>query len=107
MMLLQLPDLTLANWIILAPALLRALLMALVGIAGLAGAVMVGLTRPDAFDAGDRMPKAAWAAILIASGIACLSSVMFLGIIGCVCIGVYFFDVRPQLNNILRGDYGW
>lgn len=107
MTLFQLPELTLQNWIILAPTLLRMMLMTLVGIAGFVGAVMAGLTRADAFDAGDRMPKVAWVAILLLSGFACISGFMFLGLIGCVFIGLYFFDVRPQLNNILRGNYGW
>ena len=107
MTLLQLTDLSLQNWIILAPTMLRMLVMLLVGIAGFVGAVMVGLTRPDAFDAGDRMPKWAWAAILLVSGLACVSGFGLLGLVGCIFIGLYFFDVRPQLNNILRGNYGW
>lgn len=107
MTLMQLPELSLQSWIVLAPTLLRVLLMAVVGIAGIVGAVIAGLTRPDAFEAGDRMPKWAWVGILLVSGIACLSGFTFLGFIGCVFIGLYFFDVRPQLNNILNGNYGW
>lgn len=107
MTLTQLPELSLESWIVLAPTMLRMLLAALVGLAGIVGAVLAGLTRPDAFEAGDRMPKMAWVAILLFSGIACLSGIPFLALIGCIFIGLYFFDVRPQLNNILRGNYGW
>lgn len=107
MTLMQLPELSLQNWIVLAPTMLRVLLMAVVGIAGIVGAVMAGLTRPDAFEAGDRMPKWAWVGILLGSGIACLSGFPFLGLIGCIFVGLYFFDVRPHLNNIIRGNYGW
>lgn len=103
----QLHAMPVETWIMIAPTLIRQLLMALVGIAGIVGAVMAGLTRQDAFTAGDRMPKLAWVGILLGSGVACLSALGFLGLIGCVFIGIYFFDVRPQLNNILRGNYGW
>lgn len=91
----------------LSPTLIRMALMALVGIAGIAGAIMAGLTRQDAFPAADRMPKVAWVVILLVSAFACLSGFGFLGLVGCVFIGVYFFDVRPQINNLLRGNYGW
>lgn len=107
MLFTQLHDLPLEAWIMLTPTLIRQFLMALVGIAGIAGAVMAGLTRQDAFPAGDRMPKWAWVAILIGSGLACLSGLGFLGLVGCIFIGIYFFDVRPHLNNIIRGSYGW
>ena len=107
MTLLQLSNVTPEMWIMLTPTLLRQFLMSLVGLAGIVGAVMAGVTRDDAFTAADRMQKWAWVAILVVSGIACLSGLGFLGLIGCVFIGVYFFDVRPRINNILRGNYGW
>ena len=107
MTLFQLSNLPLEAWIMIAPTLLRQFVMALVGSAGLVGAGMASVTRDDAFTAADRMQKWAWTAILAGSGIACLSGFGFLGLIGCVFIGIYFFDVRPQINNILRGNYGW
>lgn len=94
-------------WIISFPALLRQLLLLFVGISGIVGAVLAGLTRADAFPAGDRMPKVAWVALLLVSSLACLSRYAFLALIGAVVIGIYFFDVRPQLKDIQRGNYGW
>lgn len=107
MNLLNFQDMPLEGLIMISPALLRMLLMFLVGIAGIVGAVMAGLTRQDAFSAGDRMSKVAWVAILLGSALACLSGFAFLGLIGCVFIGIYFFDVRPHLNNIIGGTYNW
>lgn len=81
-----------------------------IGIAGLVGAVQVLVTRADAFSAADRMPKAAWAGILFAAGIICVFPIMGLEIlkfVGVIMIGLYWFDVRPQLRNILDGNAGW
>lgn len=103
----QLHDLPLEAWIMFSPSILRQFLMALVGVAGIVGAVLAGLTRQDAFPAGDRMNKWAWVAILAGSGLVCLRGLGFLGLIGCIFIGLYFFDVRPHLNNILRGNQSW
>ncbi|MFC5089081.1 DUF2516 family protein [Corynebacterium aquatimens] len=91
----------------LIPELLRLWLLALVGVCGIVGAVQVGLTRADAFPAADRMPKVGWVALLLIASLACLSMRPFFGIIGAVVIGIYFFDVRPHLKNILSGNYGW
>ncbi|EFK55105.1 DUF2516 family protein [Corynebacterium genitalium ATCC 33030] len=107
MTLLNLQNMPLEGWIMLSPALLRSVLMLIVGLAGIAGAVMAGLTRSDAFPAGDRMPKVAWVGILLVSSLACLSGRAFIGLIGCVFIGLYFFDVRPHLKNIIGGNYSW
>lgn len=107
MTLMNLQNMSLQGWIMLLPSLVQAVLLMAVGVAGIVGAVIAGVTRADAFEAGDRMPKLAWVAILLVSSIACLVGFQFLALIGCIFIGLYFFDVRPQLNNILRGNYGW
>ncbi len=31
----------------------------------------------------------------------------FMAIIGVVIIGIYWFDVRPQIKDILSGNYQW
>lgn len=83
---------------------------ALTGVAGLVGAVLVLMTREDAFRAGDRQPKAVWAALLLVSAIVLLLPIPglnFLTWVGAVVIGIYWFDVRPQLRNIINGNYGW
>nr|WP_040421175.1 DUF2516 family protein [Corynebacterium timonense] len=87
--------------------IVRGILFLLVGIAGVVGAATAAATRDDAFDAADRKGKWVWVGILAASSLVCLLQAPFLAWFGAVAIGVYFFDVRPQLNNILRGNYGW
>ncbi|MHA2787942.1 DUF2516 family protein [Corynebacterium sp. S7] len=87
------------------PTLLENLLFLLVAIAGIVGAVMAATTREDAFEAANRQSKWIWVAILVASAFACLLSLPFLSWIGAIAIGLYYFDVRPQINSILRGDY--
>lgn len=82
-------------------------LLRLVGIAGVVGAVMAATTRPDAYDAAGRQSKMAWAAILGVSAVACLLPLPLVSWFGAVAIGIYFFDVRPQIQNILNGNYGW
>lgn len=87
------------------PSLLEQLMFLLVAIAGVVGAVMAATTRDDAYEAANRQTKWIWVAILIASAFACLLGLPFLSWIGAIAIGVYFFDVRPHINSILRGDY--
>ncbi len=82
----------------------------LTGIAGLVGAVLVLTTREDAFAAADRQPKGVWAGLLAVSAAVLLlplPGLTFLTWVGAVVIGIYWFDVRPQIKNILNGNYGW
>ena len=85
-------------------------LMQIVAICGVVGAVQVGMTREDAFRAADRQSKWVWLGLLLGSafvssmGLAYLS---FMSIIGVVIIGIYWFDVRPQIKDILSGNYQW
>ena len=73
-------------------------LMQIVAICGVVGAVQVGQS------------KWAWLGLLLGSafvssmGLAYLS---FMAIIGVVIIGIYWFDVRPQIKDILSGNYQW
>ncbi|MCS4535617.1 DUF2516 family protein [Corynebacterium sp. HS2168-gen11] len=81
-------------------------------IAGLVGAVLVMLTRDDAFEVAARKPKMTWAAILVGSAFAVGLQVLglrlpFLPWIGMIVIGLYWFDVRPQINRILAGNFDW
>ncbi|MFV8381333.1 DUF2516 family protein [Corynebacterium hindlerae] len=69
------------------------------------GAVLVATTREDAFSAADRQGKWVWCAILVGSAFAIATKMMFLSWIGLVAVGVFFFDVRPQLKDILSGRW--
>ncbi|MEJ4112960.1 DUF2516 family protein [Corynebacterium kroppenstedtii] len=72
---------------------------------GIAGACVIAATRHDAFVAGDRRPKWHWFGILVASTIVVVLMSNFIWLIGIVAIGVYWFDVYPQLKSIQNGDY--
>ncbi|MBZ8177610.1 DUF2516 family protein [Corynebacterium poyangense] len=83
----------------------------LLAIAGLVGAALAASTRDDAFPAADRMSKLAWVGMLLAS-----SAVLFLNFtihlplltwIAIVIIGIYWFDVRPQIKSLIDGTYGY
>ena len=69
-----------------------------------------GLMQIVAICAADRQSKWAWLGLLLGSafvssmGLAYLS---FMAIIGVVIIGIYWFDVRPQIKDILSGNYQW
>lgn len=81
-----------------------------IGLGGIVGAIQVLTTRDDAFTAADRQSKWVWAAMLFAGGIAAAGGFNYLSllaIIGMVVIGIYWFDVRPQIKDILAGNYGW
>ena len=93
--------------IMLIPSRVGMVLMLAVGIAGIVGAVMAGTTRADAFDAANRQSKGAWVGILVLAALACLLRFPFIAWFGAVAIGIYFFDVRPQIQRIVNGDYGW
>ena len=82
-------------------------LFAAVAIAGVVGAITAATVREDAFTAGDRQGKWVWVAILAASAFVVMTRFPCLSWVGMVAIGVYWFDVRPQLRNILSGNYGW
>lgn len=88
-----------------APLYVERALYVLVGIAGVVGAVLAATTRPDAFDAAGRQSKGAWVAILAVSAGALLFQLPFIAWFAAVAVGIFFFDVRPQINNILRGNY--
>lgn len=93
--------------IMLIPSRVGVVLMLAVGIAGIVGAVMAGTTRADAFDAANRQSKGAWVGILVLAALACLLRFPFIAWFGAVAIGIYFFDVRPQINRIVGGSYDW
>ena len=93
--------------IMLIPSRVGVVLMLVVGIAGVAGAVMAGTTRADAFEAANRQSKGAWVGILVLAALACLLRFPFIAWFGAVAIGIYFFDVRPQIQRILGGSYDW
>lgn len=82
-------------------------LLRVIGVAGVLGAVLAATTRADAYDAAGRQSKMVWAAILGVSAVACLLPLPLISWFGAVAIGIYFFDVRPQIQNILNGNYGW
>ena len=93
--------------IMLIPSRVGEVLMLLVGIAGIVGAVMAGTTRADAFEAANRQSKGAWVGILVLAALACLLRFPFVAWFGAVAVGIYFFDVRPQIQRILGGNAGW
>lgn len=93
--------------IMLIPSRVGEVLMLLVGIAGIVGAVMAGTTRADAFEAANRQSKGAWVGILVLAALACLLRYPFVAWFGAVAVGIYFFDVRPQIQRILGGNAGW
>lgn len=93
--------------IMLIPSRVGMVLMLAVGIAGIVGAVMAGTTRADAFDAANRQSKGAWVGILVLAALACLLRFPFIAWFGAVAIGIYFFDVRPQIKRIVGDSYDW
>ena len=93
--------------IMLLPSRMGMVLMIVVGVAGIVGAVMAATTRADAFEAANRQYKGAWVGILALAALACLLRFPFIAWFGAVAIGIYFFDVRPHIQRIVNGDYGW
>ncbi|WP_342318922.1 DUF2516 family protein [Corynebacterium mayonis] len=100
-------DTELLNSLMLAPTYLRNVLFLVVGIAGVVAIFFAATTREDAFTAGDRQSKWTWVAILAGSSVVALLQMPFLSWVGAVAVGIYYFDVRPQLDGIVRGNYGW
>ena len=86
---------------------LERLLYWLIALAGLIGAVTTATTRDDAYPAAGRQGKWIWVAILAASTFVVFTRFPFLSWAGIVAIGVYYFDVRPQIKSIISGNYGW
>lgn len=76
-----------------------------IALGGLIGAITALTTRDDAFTAGDRYPKFAWVGMLLAASAAVAVGMPFLSWVGIVLVGVYWFDVRPQIKDILSGNY--
>lgn len=97
----------------LAIQLIRAGLFLFVALGGLAGFITVLSTRADAFPAADRMPKMAWAGLLAGSTLVCVPAALGQGgtglfyVVGAIVIGVYWFDVRPNIKDLLAGNSGW
>ena len=89
------------------PLLAERLLFLMVGVAGIVGAVTAASTRADAFELANRQPKMAWVAILAVSSLALMLRIPFVAWFGAVAVGIYFFDVRPQINGYLRGGGSW
>lgn len=79
----------------------------LIAIFGFVGAFMVATTREDAFEVAGRQSKLIWTALLGVSGFALILGLPFLTWVGMVIIGLYWWDVRPQIKNILAGNGGW
>ncbi|KAA8728473.1 DUF2516 family protein [Corynebacterium phocae] len=90
------------NWLYVA-------VYCLVGLAGALGVITVLSTRSDAFEAAGRQSRTNWALMLAASSAVLVIPVGFdfLAWVGAVVIGVYWFDVRPQLQNIVNGNSSW
>ena len=78
-----------------------------VSLFALIGAVLAAMTREDAFRAGDRQNKWVWVGLLVGSALVMNLPLPFVSWIGAIITGVYWFDVRPQITNILNGNYGW
>lgn len=80
----------------------------LIAVAGLAGAFTALTTRGDAFDAADRLPKFAWAGMLVVSALVTGGSMgaggMF-SLVGMAIIGIYWCDVYPNIKDVLSGRY--
>ena len=83
------------------------LMTTIIGVAGLVGAALCVSTRDDAFTAADRQQKWVWTGMLVASAVAMFINVQLLQWVGMVVIGLYWFDVRPQLKDIVSGGNTW
>ncbi|WP_051483428.1 DUF2516 family protein [Corynebacterium vitaeruminis] len=79
----------------------------ILALSGLVAAVLAGITRDDAFEAADRQNKWIWVSMLALSALMVWLRFPFLSWIGLVIIGLYWFDVRPQIKDLLSGNGGW
>lgn len=104
---MQSADVEHISMIMSAPLYVERALYVLLGVAAVVGGVLAATTRPDAFEAANRQSKTVWVAILAVSAFALFLRLPFIAWFGAVAVGIYFFDVRPQITNILRGNYGW
>ena len=86
---------------------LDAYILRILALTAIIGAVLAATTREDAFRAGDRQGKWVWVGLLAGSAVAMATGMPFLSWIGAVITGVYWFDVRPQLQAIINGDYSY
>ncbi|MDO5669242.1 MAG: DUF2516 family protein [Corynebacterium sp.] len=82
-------------------------LFAAIALCGVVGALLAATTRDDAYEAGNRQSKWIWVAILMGSAFVVVTRVPFLSWAGMVAIGVFWFDVRPHLRDIVSGNYRW
>ncbi|MBN9643816.1 DUF2516 family protein [Corynebacterium mendelii] len=87
--------------------LLRGVIPYIFAVAGAIGAAQIAATREDAFEAANRKPKWFWFAMVAGSSLAMVLGVWLINIIALVILGVYFFDVRPQIKSILDGSSSW
>lgn len=80
-----------------------------VAIAAIVGVIFALRMREDAFPAGDRQPKMVWVGMLAGSAIVLvfLPGLMFLPWIAAVMVGLFWFDVYPQLKSLVNGDYNY
>lgn len=83
-----------------------AVILAIV-VCALVGAAMAATTRDDAYDAADRKSKWVWTGMLVVSALMVYFRMPFLSWAALVIIGLWWFDVRPQIRDILNGNYGW
>lgn len=87
------------------PVVAERILFVAVGVAGIAGVFFASTTRADAFEAANRQPKMTWVAILALSTLALLLRLPFIAWFAAVAVGIYYFDVRPQVKDI-EGNSG-
>lgn len=77
-------------------------------LAALVGALFAARIRSDAYPAADRHPKAVWVSILLVTGIVIgATQVMLFSFIGSIIIGLFWFDIYPQLRDLVEGRYNW
>ncbi|MGD7003087.1 DUF2516 family protein [Corynebacterium halotolerans] len=93
--------------ILQAYALIERLPYFLVAIAGVIGAILAATTRDDAYTAGDRQNKWIWVGLVAGSALVVTLPIPILPWAAMVIIGLYWFDVRPQLRNIISNSGGW
>lgn len=75
----------------------------LIAAAGIVGAVMAGTTRGDAYDAAGRQAKGVWVGLLAVASLCVAIQFPYLNWIGVIIIGLYWFDLRPELQDLVQG----
>lgn len=80
-----------------------------VAIAGLVGAIQAAATRADAYDVVGRN-KNTWTLVPLGGAalvvLDFLTGIGFAWIVGAVLVGLYWFDVRPEIKDLLE-DAGY